>query len=38
MAYDYDPGLLGQITYTVSDNHFTVVPIGASGGIIQVAK
>ena len=37
LAYDYDPGAMGQLTYAVSDPHFTVVQTAPGTQTVQVA-
>lgn len=38
LAYDYDPGVMGQLTYAVSDPHFTVVQTSPGTQTVQVAQ
>ena len=38
MAYDYDPGAFGQLTFSTTDDHFKVKKTSDSVAMIQVAK
>lgn len=38
MAYDYDPGAFGQLTFSTTDDHFKVKKTSDSVAVIEVAK
>ena len=38
MASDFDPGSLGQLSFNVSDDHFSIISTDGKTATIKVAK